>query len=151
MKLPIDVKKVIVNLQDKAKTLLRDHNMRLTHCRQETLMLFLQKPYALTNAFFEENLRGNHDRITIYRTLRSFLKSGILHKVLDDNGGIKYALCKENCLPEHNHQHVHFKCEVCNKTVCLEEVKIPELHLPQGYNTDEVSMLVTGICDQCSW
>jgi Fur family ferric uptake transcriptional regulator len=136
--------------EDRIEDKLKTHSLRLTDHRKNILNFFIKNPFALSQSFFEEKLSGSCDRITIYRTLRSFLKTGIIHKVLDDSGNIKYALCNENCLPEHHHEHVHFKCERCQRTICLQDVAIPELNLPEGFDGNEISLLVTGICERCS-
>jgi len=128
---------------------LREHELRLTNCRRDVLNLFFDEPYALSQALFEENLSNKYDRVTIYRTLKSFLDAGIIHKVLDDRGIIKYALCPEACNSGHHHDHVHFKCKKCGKTICLEKIEIPDIRLPDYFDPDEVSVLVTGVCDQC--
>ena len=97
---------------------LKEYDLRSTGCRKDVLKLFFSEPYALSQAFLEDNLHHQYDRVTIYRTLRSFLDAGFIHKVLDDAGVVKYALCSEDCEPEHHHDsHVHFKCKKCGKDV----------------------------------
>ena len=90
------------------------------------------------------------DRVTVYRTLKSFLERGVIHKVLDDGGALKYALCNEHCQEEaHHHDHVHFKCTQCGETNCLEEVEVPGVKLPKGYISEEVNLLIRGTCQKC--
>jgi len=135
----------------KEDNFLKEYDLRSTGCRRDILHLFFSEPFALSQSYFEENLDHHYDRVTIYRTLKSFLDAGFIHKVLDDAGGIKYALCPEECTPEHHQdRHVHFKCKKCGKTVCLEETEIPSIELPETYRSDEISVLVTGICDLCA-
>ena len=131
-------------------SILKKHRLRNTDCRQEVLSLFLATDFALSNADIEKSISQNYDRVTIYRTLKNFLEKGIIHKVLDDIGNPKYALCKEQCSPEsHNHQHVHFKCVSCGQTNCLENIQIPQFELPQGYQMLESNILINGICQAC--
>ncbi len=130
--------------------LLKEHNLRTTSCREEVLDFFLEKDAALSHSDLESRLTPSFDRVTLYRTLKTFLDAGLIHKVLDDEGGAKYALCKSHCT-DHQHQdnHVHFKCTNCGTTSCLDHVTIPSVHLPSGYQGTDVYLLVQGICRVC--
>ncbi|MFC0262539.1 Fur family transcriptional regulator [Fontibacter flavus] len=132
--------------------ILHTHKLRVTNCRKEVLKTFLDKQSALSHADLEEELKKDFDRVTIYRTLKTFLETDLIHKVLDDTGTTKYALCAhghEGSHP-HDHEHVHFKCESCGKTICIDEISLPKVKLPEGYIGKEVNILVTGICKNCS-
>lgn len=132
--------------------ILQEHKLRLTDCRKEVLKIFLNMQAALSHADLEEKLNADFDRVTIYRTLKTFLESDLIHKVLDDSGATKYALCSHDHAGghSHDHEHVHFKCEKCGKTICIDEIQLPRIILPQGYVNKEVSLLVQGICDKCN-
>jgi Fur family ferric uptake transcriptional regulator len=130
--------------------LLRDFKLRSTPTRQEVLHLFLQKDYALSHGDIENGIGNSLDRVTVYRTLKTFLDKGLIHKVLDDEGSLKYALCNEACgQAGHHHDHVHFKCLKCGQTNCL-QVEVPAVRLPKGYKPKEVNLLIQGICEHCS-
>ncbi|CAN5533990.1 Fur family transcriptional regulator [soil metagenome] len=134
-----------------ASKTLKDFNLRHTNGREEVLDLFLNAGHALAHNDVENGLGPDHDRVTIYRTLRTFLDKGLLHKVLDDEGGTKYALCRETCSNgHHHHDHVHFKCENCGQTTCLDHVNIPVVVLPEGYNRKEMNLLIQGVCQDCN-
>jgi Fur family transcriptional regulator, ferric uptake regulator len=132
--------------------ILQEHKLRITDCRKEVLKIFLKMQAALSHADLEEKLNADFDRVTIYRTLKTFLESDLIHKVLDDSGATKYALCSHSHAGghSHDHEHVHFKCEKCGKTICIDEVQLPKIVLPAGYINKEVSLLVQGICDKCN-
>lgn len=132
--------------------ILQGHKLRITDCRKEVLKIFLKMQAALSHADLEEKLNADFDRVTIYRTLKTFLESDLIHKVLDDSGATKYALCSHSHAGghSHDHEHVHFKCEKCGKTICIDEVQLPKIVLPAGYINKEVSLLVQGICDKCN-
>lgn len=104
----------------------------------------------MSHSDVEDYLSPHFDRVTLYRTLKIFLDKGLLHKVLDDTGGLKYALCKECTEENHFHDHVHFKCVKCNKTTCIDELEVPHFNLPRGYEKHELNLLVQGICPQCN-
>jgi Fur family ferric uptake transcriptional regulator len=130
--------------------LLKDFRLRTTPSRQEILHLFLRKEYALSHGDIEKEINNALDRVTVYRTLKTFLDKGLIHKVLDDEGSLKYALCNEACTTAgHHHNHVHFKCTACGQTNCL-DVEIPPVKLPKGYKPKELNILIQGICENCS-
>lgn len=130
--------------------ILRDYELRTTTSRSAILNLFIKNPYALSYSDIEKEIASSFDRVTVYRTLKTFLDKGVIHKVLDDEGGLKYALCSEPCSThEHHHEHVHFKCEKCGQTNCLDDVTIPGLHLPKGYVAKEMNLLIQGTCRKC--
>lgn len=133
-----------------SQRLLKDFRLRTTPSRQEILHLFLLKQYALSHGDIEKAINNSLDRVTVYRTLKTFLDKGLIHKVLDDEGSLKYALCKEACTTAgHHHNHVHFKCTACGQTNCL-NVEIPPVRLPKGYKPKELNILIQGICENCS-
>jgi Fe2+/Zn2+ uptake regulation proteins len=131
--------------------ILRDFSLKKTTSRSAILRLFLNHNYALSYSNIETEVAEDFDRVTVYRTLKTFLDKGVIHKVLDDGGVLKYALCKEACNNvEHHHEHVHFKCSKCGQTNCLDGVSIPGIRLPEGYSAKEMSLLIQGTCVKCS-
>ncbi|MEM6343031.1 MAG: transcriptional repressor [Bacteroidota bacterium] len=135
----------------RAEQILSENSLRRTQTRSDILSIFLRQEFALSEPELEKAIQGRCDRVTIYRTLSTFLDKGILHKVLDDNGAMRYALCSESCHSDHEHQHdhVHFKCQQCDKTICIDEVAIPKVQLPAGYQLSGVNMLLQGTCPKC--
>lgn len=130
--------------------LLKDFRLRTTQTRQEILHLFLKRDYALSHSDIEKEIDNSLDRVTVYRTLKTFLDKGLIHKVLDDEGSLKYALCNEACsVTGHHHNHVHFKCTKCGQTNCLTNVEIPAVKLPKGYKPSEINLLIQGVCETC--
>lgn len=129
-------------------SILQNHKLRITDCRQEIIQEFLDKQIALAHSDLEQTLEAKFDRVTIYRTLKTFLDKDVVHKVLDDSGVTKYALCDHD-EESHNHEHVHFKCETCGETTCLETITLPIIDLPVGFEKKEMNLLIQGICDKC--
>lgn len=131
--------------------LLKNNRMRVTGARKAVLNQFIQSGKALSFQELQDYLSSDIDRATIYRTLTTFEDHDLIHKVLDDSGVSKYAICSDDCSGgEHQHEHIHFKCEQCQKTVCLEEVAFSDFQLPEGYQQKEVNILVSGVCKNCS-
>ena len=112
--------------------ILKDFKLRSTPSREAILLAFLQRDYALSHGDVERQVPENFDRVTVYRTLKTFLDKGLIHKVLDDEGSLKYALCTEACTSvNHHHDHVNFKCTKCGETSSLQD-EVPTEKLPQG-------------------
>lgn len=130
-------------------SILLSHKLRVTDCRVEIIRQFLDKQVALAHADLEDTLNNKFDRVTIYRTLKTFLDKDLIHKVLDDSGATKYALCSHEDHHDHSHEHVHFKCEICGETTCLESIRLPAIKLPAGFIKKEMNLLVQGICEKC--
>lgn len=136
-------------LAENINTLLKNNNLRPTECRKEVVGVFVAQQHAVSQPDLEVIL-NQFDRVTLYRTLSTFLNKGIIHKVLDDTGLTKYALCAGHCT-EHHHadEHVHFKCIKCENTVCIDTVSVPNITLPDGFTYLDSSFLVRGICKLC--
>lgn len=132
--------------------ILKNYSLRRTASRSDILSLFISKGVALSEPEIEREMHGRCDRVTIYRTLATFMDKGLLHKVLDDAGAAKYALCASDCSQAtyHSHNHVHFKCALCGNTTCLDQVQIPPIDLPKGYKLQEMNMLLQGVCAECT-
>lgn len=135
---------------DTSFQILKDFKLRSTPSRASILEAFLNHNFALSHGDVEKEVPATFDRVTVYRTLKTFLDKGLIHKVLDDEGGIKYALCNEACsTAHHHHDHVHFKCTQCGQTNCL-QIEIPGIKLPKGYQAKELNLLIQGVCEKCA-
>jgi len=133
--------------------LLRQHQLRITGARVAVLEQFVYSRHALTHADLEAALSA-YDRVTLYRTLGTFLEQGILHKVPDDTGASAYAFVSPAAEAHLAatpvvHQHVHFKCHTCGQTECLPDVPVPAVQLPKGYVANTFEFLVQGRCANC--
>ena len=128
--------------------ILKNHDLRITNCRQSVLEVFLACSHALSTPELEEKL-SHFDRVTLYRTLHSFTEKGILHIIPDDSGAARYGICFETCSPgEHQHNHVHFKCDDCGNISCLTHHDIPKIQVP-GFLIKDINMILRGTCSSC--
>jgi len=137
--------------QTEIKTLLQGRKLRITQARLDVLQhLVAAGDSAITSQEIEHNLKGI-DRITLYRILKAFEEVGLIHSIADGSGKTKYALCSTKCTDgDHQHDHIHFHCRVCETTTCLEQ-KIPgTLQLPAKYSVEGMEFVVRGICDACN-
>ncbi len=130
--------------------ILKKNQLSVTEGRKKILELFINSDGALAHADIEKSTGEMFDRVTVYRTLQTFVDKGIIHLIPTTDNSILYALCKDNCEAGHHHDnHVHFICDACNKTICLEEVTVPQVKLPNGFKPDHAQMVVSGVCGDC--
>ncbi len=121
-----------------------------TAMRLLVLDLLLKQNAAISLSDIEKAL-APADRITIYRTLKTFEVNGLTHVIDDGTGSPKYALCEDSCSgTEHHDLHVHFYCTACTETFCLPNCKIPDVSLPNKFTTTDMNLVVKGICEQCN-
>lgn len=130
--------------------ILKQNHLSITGSRQKILDLFFSSDGALSHADIEKSTGESFDRVTVYRTLQTFVEKGIIHLIPTTDNSIKYGLCKNDCAPGHHHDnHVHFICGECEKTICLDDVNIPVVKLPEGFIPNRSEMVVTGTCGEC--
>lgn len=138
------------NLDNKLNQLLRRKHLSATDSRKKILSLFLSHKDALAHGDIEKKAGEKFDRVTVYRTLQSFLEKGIIHAIPTADNSVRYALCKDCSEGHHHDQHVHFVCNQCNTTICLENTSVPQINTPEGFSINEVQVVINGICKECS-
>lgn len=112
---------------------------------------FLLKQSAAVSLSDLETYFQRADRITLYRSLKTFEEKGLVHSIDDGSGAVKYALCPDGCSPQEHHDlHVHFFCNRCRETFCLPKSRIPDIALPERFRTEEINLVVKGTCGKCS-
>lgn len=128
--------------------LLKHKGVRTTDFRVQVLEIFTDANTAIDMEVIEEKL-GSFDRITLYRTIKTFLEKGLIHEI-NLAGGKTYALCAQDCGEnhEHHHDHVHFKCRICNEVFCVDIPQMPKVELP-NYIVEETEIQLSGICERC--
>ncbi len=129
------------------KDLLHKHNLVRTSCRESIIDVMLQSGIAVSEEEIKNKVEGNYDRTTFYRTFKTLISSGIVHKIVVDNQVVKYALSE----PDNVHdQHIHFYCNECGQVKCIEGEHVPPVVLPDGYKPVHAELLVKGLCNNCS-
>jgi Fur family ferric uptake transcriptional regulator len=130
--------------------LLKRNQLSVTESRKKILELFRENGGALEHNDIEKRTGEKFDRVTIYRTLQTFVEKGIIHTIPTADNSVRYALCKDECTEGHHHDnHVHFVCEVCSTTFCLEAVSVPAVHLPKGFRPANIQVVASGKCKNC--
>ncbi len=130
--------------------ILKRSDLRKTPFRIRVLDYFILQPHAaVRNTDLEQNI-GDFDRITLYRTLKTFEEKGIIHEVVDGSKDQKYALCHHDCKVHiSDGDHAHFSCKLCGNTYCLDSVGELNIQLPSNYVLDKVQVMLSGTCDNC--
>lgn len=121
-----------------------------TPARLLVLEYLLKESAAVTLSDLEKAF-PDADKVTLYRTLKTFEEQGMVHNIIADAEATKYALCEEACKPgAHLDLHVHFYCMSCKELVCLPKTQLPQLTLPDNFQLSELSLVARGICDNCT-
>lgn len=127
---------------------LRAKNINPTAMRLLILKFLKQQKEAVALSDIECSFDLS-DRVTIYRTLKTFEQKGLIHKIITSNS-TQYALCLAACDEnEHHDTHLHFICKQCQKTICLTHVSIPKIEIPEGFQLDDIEVTAKGICKTC--
>jgi Fur family ferric uptake transcriptional regulator len=140
----------LIHNSNRFEHLLDQHQLKKTGPRLRVLSVMSSKNTATSQPDLE-SLMHDVDRVTLYRILNVFEEKGIIHKVFDLNGTANYAICTSNC-QEHNHQdeHLHFNCTLCNNVYCLNDLSLPAFSLPPGFRAESFTLYATGLCPKCS-
>jgi Fur family ferric uptake transcriptional regulator len=133
-----------------SESIFKNHGLSITESRKIILAVFQKEGKALAHADIERKTKTSLDRVTVYRTLQTFLEKGIIHQVPTTDNSQLYALCGHSCgKGAHNDDHVHFECETCGSVTCIDEVIVPMVKLPKGFKFLKSSMVVRGHCALC--
>lgn len=88
------------------------------------------------------------DKSNVFRTLMAFKDAHLVHALEDSGDGVRYELCYSHS-GEDDDIHVHFYCTCCHRTYCLEDIPVPPVSVPEGYDAESVSYLIKGVCPNC--
>ena len=104
------------------------------------------RPLSLTEL---ETALESVDKSNISRALALFREQHLVHVLEDGSDSVRYELCRSTHDEEDDDAHVHFYCERCRRTFCLENTAIPPVPLPEGYTAESVNYMVKGVCPAC--
>lgn len=105
-----------------------------------------QNPQSLSNL---ERKMVTMDKSSIFRTLTLFLEHDVVHAFEDGRGVLCYELCEEKGACDHHDGHIHFYCESCQRSFCMEDIHIPSFELPEGFYPHSISFVIKGECPDC--
>lgn len=128
---------------------LTDHGVRPSPVRSLVFEVLLNADAPMSSLDVETALE-TVDRSSISRSVATFLRAGLLHSIADGTGVVKYEVCRSDNEQSDSDEHVHFRCERCGRTICLTDVPVPEVTLPNGFTARQYNFVVTGVCDKCN-
>lgn len=135
---------------DEIEKVLKIHKVRPTAIRLLIYKFLKERNAAVTLNDIEAGFERS-ERTTLYRTIKTFEKNGLVHQIDDGTGVAKYALDEpEAGIVNSQDLHLHFHCTNCNETICLTDHKIPHISLPKGFITQDMNLVLKGICDRCN-
>ncbi len=128
--------------------LLAEHGVRATANRILVAAALSDAGRPLSMTELEEKIE-TIDKSGIFRCLNAFKEHHLVHSI-EDVEGTRYELCLSHDSDHDEDTHVHFYCERCHRTFCLDNIHIPPVVLPKGYDFRTSNYLVKGVCPECS-
>ncbi|MCR4602823.1 MAG: transcriptional repressor [Prevotella sp.] len=135
--------------QEECVRLLSEHGIKATSNRIVVVRQLALLPRPLTLSELETMILSI-EKSGIFRTLTLFREHHLVHIIEDGSGSLRYELCHSHSDDEDDDLHVHFFCEQCRRTFCLDGVPVPEVCVPEGYIAVSASHIVKGICPECA-
>lgn len=96
-----------------------------------------------------ENMLVSLDKSSIFRVLSLFLTHDMIHAFEDGRGVLNYEPCKSKGECNLSDAHIHFYCESCHRSFCMNDVPLPSIQLREGFVPHSVSFVIKGECPQC--
>ena len=66
-----------------------------------------------------------------------------------DKSSIFRELCGSEGPCDRRDEHIHFYCESCRQSFCMEDLPLPAMELPEGYTPHSLSFVIKGECPRC--
>jgi len=137
------------NLKTQAREMLRARKLYCTEGRIAILKVLLKAAKPLTQEKIARRLgKKRFDKVTIYRTLTSLLKVGIVHRAFLHQRAWHFELA-DHCTE--TQCHPHFTCTNCGSTHCLPDVSVPMAKSPhRGFVIQRQQVRLEGLCPACA-
>ena len=137
------------DVKRKIEKLLSSANLRRTGPRVAILRVLLSVRKPQTADQIAANLApAGPNKVTIYRTLESFLAAGLVHKVFLQGRTWHFEL-SGNCTE--SQCHPHFTCTNCGDMQCLMEMTLPMAESPhKGFVIGRQRVQLEGLCPKCN-
>jgi len=130
--------------KDTIKTKLRSIGFRVTDPRIQLLGI-LEKSGCKPQTADEIRVLSKLDKVTVYRTLESFVEAKLVQKVEFGDGVTRYEI-------KHGHHH-HIVCTKCGAVTdvdnCLEDGKVKALETKTGFTISSHALEFFGLCRRC--
>lgn len=130
------------------KNLLNNRELKATSPRLNLLLTMEEYKSAMPYSAIQKAMKSM-DRVTLYRTLESLKKKGIIHKAFQEKNESYYAICSQKCgKNHHHHDHIHFRCVRCEAVTCEKPSEVIEISIPDK-EIHKISIHVEGVCQLC--
>jgi len=136
------------HLSSQASGILEAHDIKPTVNRILVVKALQASDRPLSLSELERKLL-TIDKSGIFRALMLFREHHLVHVIEGGAEGVKYELCHSH---DHDHDtdlHPHFYCEECQQTFCLDNLELPDIELPEGYDTHSMNLILKGHCPDC--
>jgi Fur family ferric uptake transcriptional regulator/Fur family zinc uptake transcriptional regulator len=137
-----------MKFKEYAARLLKAAGLRVTINRVDILKFLMETGRPLSHSEIQDAM-PSLDRVTLYRTLASFVSKEVAHQVQGPDGAWRF--CAHEPLTEGcSGDHPHFLCYSCGKMFCLTEHKLPRVEVPEGFVVYGKQFVLYGKCAQCA-
>lgn len=89
------------------------------------------------------------DKSNVFRALSAFKDHHLVHVIEDGGAAVRYEICNSEQENDDVDLHVHFYCERCHRTFCLEHTPVPPVKLPDGFLRHTANYVIKGLCPDC--
>ncbi len=134
--------------QETCVELLEQHGIKPTANRIVVVRALAQAGHPVTLSELEYKILSI-DKSGVFRALTLFREHHLVHAIDDMAGGTRYELCHSHSDDEDDDLHVHFYCEQCHRTFCLDQTPVPTVSLPDGFQMTSANYIVKGVCPNC--
>jgi Fur family ferric uptake transcriptional regulator len=128
--------------------LLKRARLRITEPRVALIQMLLKNHGPFTaEELYKQMTQNVCDLATIYRTLGSLEKAGMLKRCEFGDGSARYELFERN-----DHHHHHLICRSCKAISVLDDCELEEIdQIPKkrGFKEISHSLEFFGICPKC--
>lgn len=132
--------------QDDIADMLFSAHLRVTPARTAVLAALRRAGRPLSHADVEAALPVQLDRVTVYRTLESFVETGLAARTVGADRVGRFAFLDESV---DHHEHAHFLCDDCGRSVCLPTPVPRPASLPKGFAVTSTDLSFHGHCSDC--
>jgi len=131
---------------------LKASRLRRTPVRIGVLSVLEKSPHPVAVSEILAHLPEHTDAVTVYRTLNTFSRLHLVHRIRGEDREWRYAL--GGTPQKKQHQHPHFVCEDCGNVECLKESEVPHnlvhtLQVAKDYKVNYYEVVLHGLCPRC--
>jgi len=133
----------------KIEIMLNKAGLKKTRQRIDILKVLVNAKRPLTAEQIGRRLKQEApNKVTIYRTIESFLEAGLVHRAYLRDRTRHYELA-EHCTQLQCHPH--FTCTKCGSTRCMPDSTVGMVKgLGQGFVVHRQQVRLEGLCPRCA-